>query len=70
MTTYRKVLEHWTETKRVVLRDGVPEVKQVTCCCTLPAGPSDFCAASRGCTGRCRCFCHSKKPQRGIGGRA
>lgn len=32
MATFRKILDYWTETKRIV--DG--EVKQTTCCCAAP----------------------------------
>lgn len=58
MTTYRKIHEHWTETKRVVAVDGEPFVKQVTCCCDVPAGDAMGCAIVRRCKTRCRCACH------------
>lgn len=32
MPTFRKILDYWTETKRIV--DG--EVKQTVCCCESP----------------------------------
>lgn len=36
MTTLRKVLDYWTEVKRVVVHNGEPAVKQTCCCCAAP----------------------------------
>lgn len=63
MTTYRKIHDHWTETKRVLVRDGEPVVKQTTCTCDVPAGDAMGCAKVRRCKTRCRCFCHSNKTE-------
>ena len=68
MVTRRKSGEFWTETKRVVMdEDGEPQVKQVTCCCALPAGTRKECSEQAGNKTPCRCWCHSSKlkmPQR------
>jgi len=60
MTTYRKVRDFWTETKRVI--NG--EVKQVTCACAAPASWPKACALAGGSKAkrpRCACFCHTDK---------
>lgn len=57
MTTRRKILDHWTETKRIV--DG--EVKQTTCCCASPGSKAKECASASGNKTPCRCDCHRGK---------
>lgn len=54
MTTWRRVREHWTETKRIV--SG--EVKQTVCCCSKPGDTAKGCGAARNLTTPCRCDCH------------
>lgn len=62
MTTWRERFDGmYTETKRVVIKDGEPVVKQVVCCCTKPAAKAMECADARGLRTRCRCYCHSTK---------
>lgn len=64
MTTFRKRYgDLYTESKRVVRVDDEPVVKQVTCCCTMPAAKARECAEARGLKTRCRCFCHSNRIQ-------
>lgn len=62
MGTLRKVLECWTESKRVI--DG--EVKVTTCCCAGPGATAKECAAAYSPPHKspCRCFCHSKQHAR------
>ena len=58
--TKRKVLEYWTEVKRIV--NG--EVKVTLCCCSSPGGTRRECADSREggpLKNPCRCFCHDTK---------
>lgn len=59
MTTHRKRFEFYTETKRVVVVDGKPVVKQVTCCCAAPAATRKGCSTVAGNKSPCGCFCHS-----------
>ena len=62
MTTWRKHLTHWTETKRVVPnKKGEPTVKVTTCCCAGPGLTRNQCRAASGNKSPCRCFCHSDK---------
>ena len=62
MVTRRKILDYWTETKQVVPdENGEPQVKQVTCCCIVPAGTRRACSDVAGNKTPCRCWCHSKK---------
>lgn len=61
MTTRRKHLDHWTEVKRVVMVDGLPHVKQTTCCCAAPGGTPKGCAIVQGNKTPCRCHCHRAK---------
>lgn len=57
MPSRRKILEYWTEVKRVV--DG--QVKQTCCCCKAPGATAKECMIAAGHKSRCACFCHSKK---------
>lgn len=57
MTTRRKVLEHWTEVKRIV--NG--EVKSTTCCCAAPGSTRKGCSIVAGNKTPCRCFCHDTR---------
>lgn len=57
MTTRRKILTHWTETKRIV--NG--EVKQTTCCCAAPGAKAKECSRVAGNKTPCRCDCHRGK---------
>lgn len=59
MATWRKVLEFWTETKRVV--NG--KVVSVTCCCKDPGGTSRTCMLWSGNKTPCRCHCHRVRRQ-------
>lgn len=65
MVTRRKWKEYWTESKRVIIgKSGTPEVKQVTCCCSVAATDDRMeCARARSNKTPCRCFCHSKEPK-------
>lgn len=54
MATWRKRLDYWTETKRVV--NG--EVVSVTCGCADPGGTSKTCRLWSGNKTNCRCHCH------------
>ena len=56
MTTWRKVLNYWTETKRIV--GG--EVKQTVCCCGSPGARPKECAYLSKPRRKtpCRCDCH------------
>lgn len=64
MSTRRKRLELWTETKRVVEVDGVPIIKTTTCCCKAPCASARDCMLKSGHKSRCACFCHSKRVQK------
>lgn len=56
--TRRKILEHWTETKRIV--GG--EVRVRVCCCAEPGSKAKDCAtAAKHKTKYCRCDCHRGK---------
>ena len=57
MTTRRKILTCWTETKRIV--SG--EVKQTCCCCAAPGAKPKECAKLAGNKTPCRCDCHRGK---------
>lgn len=57
MTTRRKVLDYWTETKRIV--NG--EVKQNFCCCAAPGAKAKECSIVAGHKTPCRCDCHRGK---------
>lgn len=57
MTTRRKHLDFWTETKRIVAGD----VKQTTCCCDAPGATRKGCAVVSGKTTPCRCDCHPRR---------
>jgi hypothetical protein len=61
MATRRKVRDYWTEVKRVVIRDGAPEVKQTTCCCEAPGALAKECMIASGNKTPCRCDCHRAK---------
>jgi hypothetical protein len=54
VTTWRKILDCWTEAKFVVRG----EVKQTTCCCADPGGTSKTCRLWSGNKTNCRCNCH------------
>lgn len=51
----------YTEVKRIVVREGEPEVKQTSCCCKAPGDTRKECANVTGNKTPCRCDCHSKK---------
>lgn len=55
--TKRKILEYWTEVKRIV--DG--EVKVTVCCCVAPGARPKDCAGAGGRKSPCPCHCHRKK---------
>jgi hypothetical protein len=55
--TKRKILEYWTEVKRIV--NG--EVKQTACCCKDPGESRRDCMLKSGNKTPCRCFCHDTK---------
>jgi hypothetical protein len=60
MPSRRRVLEYWTEVKRIV--SG--KVKVTTCCCGAPgATPRECAIASRNKT-PCRCDCHRGEQKR------
>lgn len=62
MTTTRRLNEFYTETKRVIVRDGEPEVKQTTCCCRMPGAKARECSDAQGHKTPCRCNCHRSRP--------
>jgi hypothetical protein len=51
----------YTEVKRVVVRDGEPEVKETVCCCAYAGATPRECADAKGNKTPCRCDCHRKK---------
>jgi hypothetical protein len=55
--TRRKILELWTEVKRIV--NG--EVKQTCCCCAAPGAKPKECSMVAGNKTPCRCDCHRGK---------
>lgn len=51
----------YTETKRIVERNGEPVVKTTTCCCRGPGLTPRGCSDAAGNKTPCRCDCHRKK---------
>lgn len=54
----------YTTVERVVIdRNGEPQVKVTSCCCSSPGALRRICARTRNLKTPCRCFCHSHETQ-------